>query len=63
MNKKRKPEAALWLSFILLISLAVWTAGCAQKLDIRNVEICSYIGIDGAHIVRPGATFNRGDGI
>lgn len=63
MNKKWEPKAALWLSFVLLISLAVWTAGCAQKLDIRNVEVCSYIDIDGAHIVQPGATFNRGDGI
>ena len=61
-------KAALWLVFVLLISLVLWTAGCPQKeelptltLGIRNVELCSAISDDGDYTVQPGATFERGD--
>jgi len=63
-------KAALWLVFVLLISLVLWTAGCAQKeelptltLGIRNVELCSYISDVGEYTVQPGATFDRGDDV
>jgi len=59
---------ALLLVFVLLTSLAVWTAGCAQKeepptltLSIRNVQLCSAISEEGDYTVKPGATFDSGD--
>ena len=63
-------KAALFLVFVPLISLAVWTVGCAQieapptlTLAIRNVELCSAVSEEGDYTVQPGATFDRGDDV
>ena len=53
----------------LLISLAIWTAGCAGEeasptvtLGIRNVQSCSSVNTEtGEYTIQPGSTFDRGD--
>jgi len=63
-------KKALFLSIcFLLISLAIWTAGCGGEeasptvtLGIRNIQSCSSLNTEtGEYTIQPGSTFDRGD--